>query len=298
MKISCDVIKDLMLLYENGEVSEATKKLVEEHIKSCPSCKALLSTGTGVLEQVQELSDAHHVCDNERDELKEREAKALKKGLGKIKRRWHFSVGAALMLLPLLLAAVLTFDQCTGSGIAFTNMDEIYTAKKFMNLLEKQEFEKAADMLDYTDAYSSIMEVIRGLGLPDLIAAYGENPTMEEYKEKRTEKLLEFLEKMKTAGYSISDIRFNHVYREENYDKGEWTVQMAFTEYGPDSFNQKVIGEFYCKGSKITYQGAMNERQLSAFEYAMGFHGLWNLERIPEYEEYLEMENGRQEKFH
>lgn len=291
MKTSCDVIKDLMLLYENGEASEATKKLVEEHVKNCPSCRALLSTG--ISEQVQELSDVHNVCDNEREESKEQEAKALKKGLGKIKRRWRFSVGAALMLLPVLLAAVLTFDQCTGSGIAFTNIDEIYTAKKFMNLLEKQEYEKASDMLDYTDAYNSIVEVIQNFKQPELIALYGENPTMEEYKEKRTEKLLEFLEKMKTAGYSISDIRFNHVYREENYNMGEWTVQMAFTEYGPDSFKQKVIGEFYCNGSKITYQGAMNEKHLSAFEYAMGFHSLWNLERIPEYEEYLEMENRR-----
>lgn len=291
MRISCDVVKDLMLLYENGEASEDTKKLVEDHVKNCPSCRSLLWEEAGGEDKPQEVDTVH---DKKREDSQQEEAKALKRGLGKIKRRWKLSVASALMLLPALFIAVLTFDQCTGSGIAFTNLDEIQTAKKFMKLLEKQEFEEAAEMLDYTAAYNSIMESIRNLKQQELIALYGENPTKEEYKADRTENVLEFLEKMKKAGYSISNLRFNHVYKKEGSLEKGWVVQIAFVEYGPDSFEQNVIGEFHCNGDKITYKGAMNEKRLSAFEYALGFNSLWNLERIPEYEEYLEMEKTHQ----
>ena len=42
MKLPCNVIKDLMLLYENGEASEETRRIVEEHIGLCSECRALL----------------------------------------------------------------------------------------------------------------------------------------------------------------------------------------------------------------------------------------------------------------
>lgn len=42
MKISCDVIRDLLPLYAEEMVSAGSKKMVEEHLQECPSCvKAL-----------------------------------------------------------------------------------------------------------------------------------------------------------------------------------------------------------------------------------------------------------------
>lgn len=42
MKISCDVIRDLLPLYAEDMVSAGSKKMVEEHLQECPSCvKAL-----------------------------------------------------------------------------------------------------------------------------------------------------------------------------------------------------------------------------------------------------------------
>lgn len=38
-KISCDVIKDVLPLYVDGVVSDATKEMVEEHLSSCDSCR-------------------------------------------------------------------------------------------------------------------------------------------------------------------------------------------------------------------------------------------------------------------
>lgn len=43
MKITCNVIKDMMPGYIDDLCSDDTRKIVEEHIKSCPSCRNMLS---------------------------------------------------------------------------------------------------------------------------------------------------------------------------------------------------------------------------------------------------------------
>jgi len=42
MRLSCDVISDLLPLYAEKMVSDDTRALVEEHLDACPSCKAEL----------------------------------------------------------------------------------------------------------------------------------------------------------------------------------------------------------------------------------------------------------------
>lgn len=42
MRLSCDVISDLLPLYAEKMVSDDTRSLVEEHLDACPSCKAEL----------------------------------------------------------------------------------------------------------------------------------------------------------------------------------------------------------------------------------------------------------------
>lgn len=41
MKISCEVIEDLLPLYHDGVCSGDSRKLVEEHLKTCPKCGKL-----------------------------------------------------------------------------------------------------------------------------------------------------------------------------------------------------------------------------------------------------------------
>ena len=42
MKLSCDVIQDLLPLYHDGVCSEESKRIVEEHIETCAACKDVL----------------------------------------------------------------------------------------------------------------------------------------------------------------------------------------------------------------------------------------------------------------
>ena len=286
MKMPCNVIKDLMLLYENGEASEETRRIVEEHIGWCSECRSLLKEDAFLFEdEIKNVDNPEEIILDKKTEVE-----ALKNGLGKIKRRWRWSLASALMVLPVLLLGILTFHECIGSGIAFTNLDEIRITKEFMQKIEKGEFKDAADMLDYTGDYGSIVEVISNYKRPELIALYGKNPTAEEYKESRTKTLLEYLNRMKEKGYSISDIRFNHVFREEGRTEPAWTVQIAFVEHGPNDEKQNVIAQFACQNGVLSYEHAMEEKQMSAFEYAMNFNHMWHLDETPSYEEYLEME--------
>lgn len=43
MKISCEIIKDLLPLYNDGVCSEESKAVIEEHLSHCDICKAALS---------------------------------------------------------------------------------------------------------------------------------------------------------------------------------------------------------------------------------------------------------------
>ncbi len=39
MNISCEIIKDLLPLYHDGVCSEDSKKVIEEHLEHCESCR-------------------------------------------------------------------------------------------------------------------------------------------------------------------------------------------------------------------------------------------------------------------
>ena len=44
MKYNCDLISDLLPLYKDEICSEASRKIVEEHLAECPDCKKMLNS--------------------------------------------------------------------------------------------------------------------------------------------------------------------------------------------------------------------------------------------------------------
>ena len=60
MKLSCEVIRDLLPLYHDGVCSEESREIVEEHVETCADCKAVLhglreETATDTVETAQPL---------------------------------------------------------------------------------------------------------------------------------------------------------------------------------------------------------------------------------------------------
>lgn len=54
----CNVIRDLMPLYADGQASEATVRLVEEHAAQCPHCRTMLDRMTAPMEPEPEEPQA------------------------------------------------------------------------------------------------------------------------------------------------------------------------------------------------------------------------------------------------
>ena len=44
--LQCDLVADLLPIYIDGKASEASKKFIEEHIKTCQDCKDLYEAMT------------------------------------------------------------------------------------------------------------------------------------------------------------------------------------------------------------------------------------------------------------
>ena len=88
MKLSCEVARDLLPLYHDGVCSHESRELVEEHVKTCPDCAAILGELRGEIEVPHEESN---------------EAAVLKKLRKNVKRTWL--KGAAAVLVLVLLAA-------------------------------------------------------------------------------------------------------------------------------------------------------------------------------------------------
>ena len=57
MKLPCKVIEDILPLYHDGVCSGESRALVEEHLRDCESCRALLETIGGELSLSKETQD-------------------------------------------------------------------------------------------------------------------------------------------------------------------------------------------------------------------------------------------------
>lgn len=56
MKITCDIIQDLLPLYEDDVLSEDSRQLVEEHLADCEKCRQNLSGGLTSFISANEIS--------------------------------------------------------------------------------------------------------------------------------------------------------------------------------------------------------------------------------------------------
>ncbi len=86
MKISCDIIKDLLPLYHDGVCSNDSRALIEGHLVECDSCKA----------ELKAMNEALFAIDKDQN-LKEAEA------VKNLSRRWKKG-----MLKSLLKGALFT----------------------------------------------------------------------------------------------------------------------------------------------------------------------------------------------
>ena len=140
MKWNCELIQDLLPLYEEDLCSPTSRKAVQEHLEECECCRRL--TAPLPIEVPRDLPDADQ---------------AVQKSIKKVKRRWLASLLAAVLAVPLLL---MGYNQYRGYGLCFTNLDDIYTGWRFLHALETEDWEKAAQMHNFSNDYENILEAL------------------------------------------------------------------------------------------------------------------------------------------
>lgn len=105
MKISCEIIKDLLPLYYDGVCSSDSKIMVEEHLACCDSCKA-------------ELCAMDDKLPINKAEQNLNEAEAVKK----LSRRWKEGMKKSTLkgvLITILIIAVIALVLYSFMDIKF-----------------------------------------------------------------------------------------------------------------------------------------------------------------------------------
>ena len=92
MKISCEIIQDLLPLYHDGVCSNDSKMMVEEHLACCDSCKA----------ELQAMDDQLLINKTEQNL---NEAEAVKK----LSRRWKRGMIKSLFKGILIAIGIIAF---------------------------------------------------------------------------------------------------------------------------------------------------------------------------------------------
>lgn len=149
--ISCNIIRDLQLLYEADECSEDSKKLIEEHLKTCEKCRNNLETS-----RIPSLPPENAVNRITLDE-KARDFNA-RKGFRKIRRRWFISLLCVLMIFPLIGTGFLIRNQIKGDGVSFANLDEIYITNRFLKAIQSKDYNKAFTYLNVEGMYEDMIK--------------------------------------------------------------------------------------------------------------------------------------------
>ena len=97
-KITCDVIRDLMILCEDDVCSEDSRRLIEEHISECEECRKIYEmTNAQIPEMIFKETDKD-------DEVEHQAVKAFKK----IKKKMTFE---AIMKCGIVVLIVLMINH-------------------------------------------------------------------------------------------------------------------------------------------------------------------------------------------
>lgn len=192
MKINCEIVQDLLPLYEDGVCSASSRAAVEEHLKTCDNCRKM-KEGAAAIPETEVLLES-----SEQDE-------AAADSFKKVRRRWGASLLVILLMIPLLL---MTVNQIRGAGICFTNLDDIWVAKRFVSHLEKGEYEKAAAMYDFSGMYDDVMRA-----LERTVEDYMENNTPVQIGGETWYVDTDFLEEIQLSG-DLMDVWMQLIYND------------------------------------------------------------------------------------
>lgn len=140
---SCDVIQDLIPLYEDNCCSEYSRKLVEEHLKECKYCEKKYQQ---YMKELPENVDSEKI-----------EAKKIRQGIRKI-NRWKTAGITILSVIIITIFVVLpVWNYIRGEGITYGNLKAVKIAYGFERALALGDYERAYTYLDIEGKYQDLL---------------------------------------------------------------------------------------------------------------------------------------------
>lgn len=101
MKITCNIIEDLLPSYADQICSEDSCRLIEEHIRSCESCKQKLEHMSGCIEEPPNIQ----------------RIAAAKEPFQKIKKKNRLHIAVAAAIAVVLTSCVFYFIVCIADNV-------------------------------------------------------------------------------------------------------------------------------------------------------------------------------------
>lgn len=136
MKLSCEIVGDLLPLYIDEVCSGESRAAVEAHLRSCPDCRALHRRMTGVVAE-----EPSHPTE---------EKNRFTHGMRKVRRRWRLSLAAVMLVLMLI---PMQWNHARGQGLSYSNLGNVVCTWRFLDLLKEGDYGAAFDCLDHKAAW-------------------------------------------------------------------------------------------------------------------------------------------------
>lgn len=142
MKVTCEIVEDLLPLYVDNVCSEQSRLAVEEHLQECEKCRRAIARTQAV--PVPHIEPDRPAAD-----------KAVKKGFKKIRFRWWAAILTIIALIPV---AFLSWNEFSAQGVAYSNQHELVLGNGFMDCLVDHRYTLAYNYLDIEELKQEWLE--------------------------------------------------------------------------------------------------------------------------------------------
>lgn len=257
--ITCEVIQDLLPLYEDGCCSEQSRKIVETHLGQCSDCR----------DKSRLYRERLPLANYTEKEEEAADQKGIRQGIRLITRWRRIGILSLCLVLLLVFVGFPAWNYIRCEGLTYANLKATYTAYTFKNALLSGNYEKAYGLLDIQDHYTELLATdpeVYEHDPQDGIAVMEGVTEIEErgfdwYEETCREKFFQnmaSLEELNETLSSCSNFRIERQPRTEKQSE-RWFVYFDARTKSGKSFNMRLdiykkgIYEIYASTDYLTY---------------------------------------------
>ena len=122
MKQECAVVQDLMVLYEDDVLRDESRKIVQEHIRTCEECRKIYERASAPVSGIQDaLPDIRESLGRSEKDREDMAVKAVSRFRRKLTFN-HIIIGGLLFIAFILITNLAGYLVTDGIGSIFTGM--------------------------------------------------------------------------------------------------------------------------------------------------------------------------------